>query len=137
MGKVRKTAALKAIARTWGDWRMIVPTDEIRQEHPHLLHCKHIWANNRYECNAYSVETSIGGVWQLNVFRHGNLEEISWTELQRIVHEIYGPEAVAVEVYPGIAEEWLTKNSVRVLWVLPATWSLPFGLHVAGAWGKS
>lgn len=135
MEKVRRTALLKSYARTWGEWTETEITDDLRREHPHLLHCKHIWGNHRYEVNAFSVETPVGGVWQLNVFRHGNLEQITWTELQRIVHELYGPEATAIEVYPALAQEWQTKADVRVLWLLPATWPLPFGLHFKTAWG--
>jgi hypothetical protein len=137
MTKVRKTALLKSLAKTWGAWQEAAVTDELQREHPHLLHCQHIWANNRYEVNAYIAQTPIGGVWQVNVFRHGDLEQITWPELQRIVHELYGPEAVAVEVYPALVDEWRTKSNLRILWVLPNTWPLPFGLHLPGAWGQN
>lgn len=132
----RKTAILKAYAREWGAWREVPVTDQMRQEFPLLMHCKHLWANNRYEVQAYAVETAIGGVWQLGVIRHGDIAQIEWKELQRIVHDLYGPEVHAVEVFPPVAEEWQTKVNVRILWVLPATYEMPFGLHMPGCWGK-
>lgn len=136
MGKARKTAVLKALARTWGEWTTQEPTDEIRRQHPHLKHCKCIWANNRYEVQGFICETSIGGVWQLTVLRHGDLEKITYGELQRIIHELFGENMVAVEVYPKMSDEWQTKTNLTVLWLLPASWSLPFGLQMPNAWGK-
>lgn len=134
--KTRKTAVLKAYAREWGAWNEAPITDEMRQEFPHLMHVKHIWANQRYEVQAFAVDSSIGGIWQLGIIRHGDIAQITWGELQRIVHELYGPEVTAVEVYPPIVDEWQTKHNLRVLWILPATYELPFGLHRPGAWGK-
>ena len=136
MGKARKTAILKAYAREWGEWREAPVTDEIRSKYPHLKHVSRIWANNRYEVQAFEVKTDIGGIWQIGVIRHGDIEKITWEELQRIIHELYGPEIVAVEMYPPIADEWQTKHNLRILWILPATYDVPFGLHVAGAWGR-
>ena len=132
----RQTAILKALARTWGEWKLTEPDDKIRSEHPHLRHCKCIWANNRYEVQGFVCETPIGGVWQLTVLRHGDLEKIMYSELQRIIHELFGDDIVAVEIYPALADEWQTKTNLTVLWMLPKTWPLPFGLHVKGAWGK-
>lgn len=136
MGKARKTAILKAFAREWGVWRQTECTDQMRSDFPHLMHCKHIWANQRYEVQAFVCETSIGGVWQLGIIRHGDIEAIAWGEIQRIVHDLFGSEVVAVEVYPAIEHEWQTTTGLRVIWILPSTWPLPFGLQLASAWGK-
>jgi hypothetical protein len=133
----RKTAQLKAFARgPWTPWSEVEITLEMRGDHAQLEHCKHIWANNRYEVQAFEVDTAIGGVWQITAVRHGDIEPIEWHEMQRIIHELYGPEVTAVEIYPPIAEEWDTKVNVRVAWILPSTWPLPFGLARSGAWGK-
>lgn len=132
----RQTAILKAYARTWGEWKQAEVTDKMREEFKHLKHCQRIWANNRYEVQSFQVNTAIGGVWQLGIIRHGDIAQIEWSELQRIVHELYGPEVTAVEMYPPVAEEWQTRHNLRVLWVLPATYQPPFGLHLPGAWGK-
>lgn len=135
--KVRKTAYLKSLARTWGDWTMTEPDEKLRAEHPHLRKCTSIWANNRFEVQCFPCDSKIGGVWQLNILRHGDLEAIEWAELQRIIHELYGPEIVAVEVYPSLDTEWKGSTKyLRVLWILPSTWTLPFGLHLPTAFGK-
>jgi hypothetical protein len=132
----RKTAVLKAYARTWGEWKINDVTDKMREEFKHLQHCKHIWSNNRYEVQAFVCQTSIGGMWQLGIIRHGDIEPISWDEIQRIVHELLNPEVVAVEIYPALQNAWPVKHNLRVIWVLPSTWPLPFGLEQPGAWGK-
>ena len=137
MGKTRRTAYLKALARTPGDWQRIGVTDEMRAQHKHLAHCAYIYSNNRVECQVFPIKTAIGGVNQLTCIRHGNIAELSWEELQRIVHELFGPEVTAVEVYPPLEHEWQTNLGLRVLWVLPSTWPLPFGLHLPGAWGQT
>jgi len=136
MGKVRQTALLKALARNPGEWKEKEVTDDMRRDFPHLLYCERVWFNNKHECQAFKVLSPIGGVWQLNVVRHGNLESTDWQEKQKIVHDLFGPEVYAVEIYPPIEHEWRTNLKISVLWVLPSTWALPFGLHVAGAWGK-
>lgn len=136
MGKARKTAVLKALARTWGSWTTQEPTDEIRRQHPHLRHCKSIHSNNRFEVHSFICETAIGGVWQIVIIRHGDLEQVTYAEGQRIIHELFGDDVVAVEVYPRLADEWHTSSNPRVLWILPSTWPLPFGLQMPNAWGK-
>jgi len=137
MGKAaRKMAVLKAYAREWGQWKNVELTDELCNDHPLLEHCKAIWENQRYEVQAFSVQTSIGGVWQLSIIRHSDLEPISWGEIQRIVHELYGPEVTAVELYPPLEAEWKTHANPRQIWVMPLTWERPFGLDLPGAWGS-
>jgi len=137
MGKAaRKTALLKAWAREPKPFERVEVTDEMRQEYPHLMHCSAIYANHKIEAQIFRLYTGIGGVWQVNMIRHGDIAPLSWEEIQAAVHELYGPEVTAVEIYPPIEYEWQTTLNLRVIWVLPHTWKLPFGLHVAGAWGK-
>ena len=137
MGKAaRKTAALKALARTWTPFEKVEITDELRSKWPLLRHCASIWANSRLEVHIYAITTEIGGVNQITLARHGQIEEVTWEEAQRAVHEIFGPEVCAVEVYPPFEYEWQTKLRLKILWVLPYTWHLPFGLHFPNAWGK-
>ena len=127
---------MKALAKTPGVWNEVEISDEMRDDYSHLKHCTNIWANNRLEVQAFAIKTEIGGVVQVNICRHGDIEQIGWTELQSVIHELYGPEAVAVEVYPQLIDEWQSKSNVRVLYVLPSTQALPFGLHFSTAWGR-
>lgn len=108
----------------------------MREKWPHLTHCSVIRSNNRFEVQFFQCNTSIGGVWQLGIVRHGDIEGCTWSEIQRIVHELFSPEVTAVEVYPPVEHEWHSRVNLRVIWVLPMTWELPFGLHKMGAWGK-
>lgn len=137
MPKARQTAILKAYARgPWTPWDTVAVTDKMRAEYPLLAHCTNIWANNRFEVQAFSIKTAIGGMWQLGIIRHGDIDQIMWEELQRIVHDLFGPEVTAIEIFPPLEHEWEVKKNVRVLWVLPSTWPLPFGLQVKGSWGQ-
>ena len=137
MGKAaRKTSVLKAYARGWSAFEKVLVTEKMRKEHPHLAHCESIWANNRIEAQIFYLATPIGGVTQISMIRHGNVEALTWTEIQRAIHELCGPEATAVEIYPAIDKEWVTTLNLRTVWVLPSTWEIPFGLHLPGAWGK-
>ncbi len=136
MGKARKTAILKAFARVQKPFEQVPITDEMIRDYPILMHCRAIYANSRVEVHMYALETSIGGVMQVTMVRHGNLEPLTWEEIQRSLHEIFGPEVVAVEIYPSLQNQWETNNGLRVLWVLPGVYELPFGLEKPGAWGK-
>jgi len=133
----RKTALLKSFGRHWTNFESVPITPEMIADHPLLATCRAIYANSRYEVQMFAVETSIGGVMQVTAIRHGDIEPAPWEDLQRLIHEIFGPEVVAVEVYPALQDEWVSKLNLRVVWILPATWTLPFGLHLPTAWGRS
>lgn len=137
MGKARKTAILKAYARTKTPFTFTEVTDDMRAKHQHLKFCRAIYSNSRIEVNLFACKTSIGGVMQCTMVRHGDLQPLSWGEIQDSLHEIFGPDIVAVEIYPSIADEWKPKTDVRVLWILPDTWTLPFGLHLPNSWGQT
>ena len=137
MGKAaRKTALLKAYARQWTALEPVAITAEMRANWPLLKHCASVYANSRLEVHIYQLETEIGGVNQVTIVRHGQIEDVTWEDAQRAVHEIFGPEVTAVEIYPPYEYEWSTKLRIKVLWVLPYTWNLPVGLHFPNAWGK-
>jgi hypothetical protein len=136
MPKVRQRQLVKAAARHWQPWREVPITEEMRAAHPHLRHCASIFSNHKYECQCFEIGTAIGGVMQCNIVRHGDIEPIEWEQLQAIIHELFGADAVAVEIFPALANEWHQKTRVRVLWVLPSTWPIPFGLECPSAWGR-
>jgi hypothetical protein len=132
----RKTALLKAYARTWTKFEQVEITEEMRDDYVVLRHCTSIYANSLFEAQLFKIETTIGGVWQCNLIRHGDIEPATWEQIQRAIHDLFGPEVVAVEVYPAIQHEWQSKANLRVVWILPSTWELPFGLQLQSAWGK-
>lgn len=136
MSKVRQRTLLKSAARRWTPWESVAVTEAMRSEHPHLRHCAGIFRNSRYEVQMFHCDSVIGGVVQATIVRHGDLEEMTWEELQRILRERFGPDAVAVEIYPKTADEWHVHTRVRVLWILPAGYQLPFGLEQPASWGR-
>lgn len=55
-------------------------------------------------------------------------DEVRWAEKQRIKNEIFGEEALAVEVFPS-QSRLVDQADAYHLWVLPEGVSLPFGIH--------
>ena len=135
----RERIAAKRVAqkKDWGDWRIVEVTDDLRRQYPFLEHCEAIWMNNRYEVQQYNCTSAIGGIVQLNIRRHFDVEEITWGELQRIKNELFGEQVCGVEMFPPEAVKWNPESNVRVLWLMPTSgWSLPFGLHLPTSWGR-
>ena len=132
-----KSQRLKAVAKSWTAFSEILITDEMKRDHEHLRTCKSMFANSRYQAEVFECASAIGGVIQLVVRRHlAGIDPISWDDLQRCKNDLYGPNAVAVEVYPAQNEQWRINREVRVLWILPQNYSLPVGLHLESSWGR-
>jgi hypothetical protein len=74
-------------------------------------------------------------VLQATIGRHGDLEPITWDELQRIKNELLGKESTAIEFFPS-EYHLVNQANLRHLWVLPTEFALPFGLHLPTAFGK-
>ena len=55
--------------------------------------------------------------------------DIAWRDKQRIKNELFGADRVAIEVFPPTADLVDGANMYH-LWVFPAGYSLPFGLHL-------
>ena len=133
---MRQRQALKAAARRRTPFERKEVTAEMREKFPFLRHCEAIFVNSRFEVQTYPCETSIGGVMQLNIRRHGDLSDPSYQELMRIKSELFGSDSVAIEVYPREENNWNVNARVRVLWIMPATYDLPVGLEKKNAWGN-
>lgn len=136
MGKVRQRTLMKIAAKKWTQFVSVPVTDELKAQHAFLEHCIEIRSNSRFECHLFACESAIGGVVQCNVRRHGDIAPITYDDLMMVKTAVFGPEVTAVEVYPPPGLEWGKNLPVRVLWILPATWSVPFGLHLPTAWGR-
>ena len=135
MGRAGRAAhRLKTIGREWSAWQEIPVTDEIRASSPHMAHVSRIFANSRFEAQCFTCATAMGGVAQLVVARHGHLEPVTWNDLQRVKNELFGVDALAVEVYP---REVVREMKIRILWILPEGTDLPYGLDKPSAWGNT
>ena len=136
MGRAtRLRAKMKALARSWSPFVSVPITEELIRMNPLLANCHAIFANSRYEVQLFNCPSPVGGVVQMLVARHGNIERITWEELQRVKNEIFGENYSAVELYPPSDTEWKVTREIRVLWILPLDYVPPFGLHLSGAWG--
>lgn len=112
-------------------------TDEMREEHQVLENIFKIYSNSRYEVHLFACSTAIGGVMQVTVARHFTKEEIPWDDMQRVKVEIFGEQAWALEIFPDTRAEWHPQKDVRVMWVMPSDYEVPFGLHRPESWGRS
>jgi hypothetical protein len=133
----RRTALIKAAARQNTPFEEVEITDAMRAAYPLLKGCTYLYRNSRCEVQIFSMETPIGGVNMVTIIRHGDVATLSWEEIQKSIHDLFGDDVTAVEIFPALKHEWHTKIGLRVLWILPAGYELPFGLHVKGAFGRN
>lgn len=89
-------------------------------------------SDKQYCVMTREIDTNIGKVTHACMRNQGSKEtnwkgtEISWSEKQRIKNEIFGEDAVAIEVFPKETELVDEVNMYHV-WVLHE-FELPFGL---------
>ena len=57
-----------------------------------------------------------------------NGADIAWRDKQRIKNELFGEDALAVEVYPRTVD-LIDRAPMFHLWIYPIQVKLPFGLH--------
>lgn len=83
--------------------------------------------------NAYLVvqdarQTEWGEVIHLEIAREDEQAIHNWMDLQDIKNYLFGPERVAIEVYPA-ASRLVNAQHAYHLWVLPEGFRIPFGIH--------
>ena len=83
--------------------------------------------DNKYVVMIRTVKTDWGEV-EHAAFRNLEGNDIPWAEKQKIKNEIFGPERIALEVFPKESELVDAANMYH-LWVLPVEFDLPFGIH--------
>lgn len=87
------------------------------------------WTNNVYSVQLYEQGSEWGPIEHLMIKRHDAAASRSWADFQRIKDELFGSERTAIEVYPP-ASELVDQANMYHLWILPAGFRLPFGLHL-------
>ena len=73
-----------------------------------------------------TVETEWGSVDHV-CMRNLQSTDIPWTDKQKIKNDFYGPERVAIEVFPR-ESELVDEAMMYHIWVLPEGMNIPFGL---------
>lgn len=88
------------------------------------------FSNDKYAVLVRTVKTEWGLVEHAAIRNTGSTD-IPWREKQRIKNELFGPERIAVEVFPAESDLVDVANMYHI-WVLPIRIRLPFGLHKGG-----
>jgi hypothetical protein len=85
--------------------------------------------NGKYVVQEFHHETTWGEVVNLMIRYYDNTEpkRPPWYDMQRIKNELFGPERVAVEVFPK-ESRLVDQANMWHLWVLPEGFELPFSL---------
>lgn len=86
-----------------------------------------VWANGKYAVLIREVKSPWGPVQHAAISTLASTD-IPWRDKQRIKNELFGPERVAIEVFPA-ESQMVDGANMYHLWVLPPGTALPFGLH--------
>ena len=86
-------------------------------------------SNDGYTVSSRLIRTAIGTVEHVAISKlTPERGDIPWAVKQQIKNELFGSNAVAIEVFPA------EKNLIDVcdiyhLWVMPKHYAMPFGIH--------
>ncbi|CEG25989.1 DUF7694 domain-containing protein [Bacillus sp. B-jedd] len=86
-----------------------------------------VYSNREYAVLIRTADTEWGPVEHAAI-RNVASSDITWAEKQRIKNEIFGPERIAIEVFPK-ESELVDEANMYHLWVLPEGMTLPFGIY--------
>ncbi|MGL5922147.1 DUF7694 domain-containing protein [Chroococcidiopsis sp.] len=122
----RRAYDFKQMARdAWSEWEWLDVASHEKAPHDLLKAC----LNNVYSVQFFQKYTAWGIINHLMVRRHDAKPIRSWSDMQRIKNELIGSDRVGVEVYPSVTDV-VDDANIYHLWVLPAGYTLPFGLHL-------
>ena len=81
----------------------------------------------KYVALCRKLQTEWGEVTHVAI-RNADETDIPWAEKQRIKNELFGRDALAIEVFPKMSR-LIDEANMYHLWVLPDGFEMPFGLH--------
>lgn len=119
MNRASRRATLSRIRATRDEWHPFelvtdIPADRLEKHRARVGDLRSCWRNNIYAVQVFAR----AGAMHLAIRRHDGAEVRGWSDLQRIKTELYGPERVAIEIYPRESELENAAN-MRHLFVLP------------------
>ena len=110
----------------WGEWRMTALPNGIPGGHGWCRDIRLAHANDLYAVLERPVATRWGEVRHLAIRTASNLEP-PWRDKQRIKNELFGEDAIALEVMPATAE-LVDEAGMYHMWILPPGFEMPFTL---------
>lgn len=82
-----------------------------------------------YTVSSRLIKTALGNVEHVTISRLTSEKgDIPWAIKQQIKNELFGMNAVAIEVFPS-EKNLIDVCDVYHLWVLPKHFTMPFGIH--------
>lgn len=113
----------------WRAWEFIETPPELHQLwHKGWTRDIHTVARNGWCSVLIRDVPTPWGIVKHAAIRTALQAELGWAEMQRLKNEVFGADAVAIEVYPPKAST-IDEADMYHLWVLPQGMTLPFGLH--------
>jgi hypothetical protein len=133
-------ATFPGVDENWGEWFRFpstapgaCPMDLIIGNPRASRSSECSYLNHWYVVTLFEFPCEWGDVIQVSVVRTDDAR-ITWAELQRIKNELFGCERLGIEVLPP-ESELVDRENAYHFWILPEDSSLPFGLHLPGAFG--
>ena len=118
----------------WQPWERLPPTFAMRSSDGWCGEVEWLARNWLYLVMVRPIATAWGPVQHLAIRTASNLEP-PWRDKQRIKNELFGEDAVAVEVMPPAAEI-VDEADMYHMWVLPEDFALPFTLRTDAGSGR-
>ena len=123
----RHAERLEARARAsgkWGEWEVTYLPHGIPDRNGWCQDVRYVWKNNLYVALVRYLETDWGTMRHAAIRTARNLEP-PWRDKQRMKNEIFGEEAVAIEVMPEMSR-LVDLADMYHIFVLPEGMRLPF-----------
>lgn len=131
MSATAKTLAREKVALRTGDWpEWVFQTVTEPQGGGWLREVGCVYHNKIFAVLCRVVQTSWGEVTHAAI-RNVSETDIAWRDMQRIKNDLFGEDAVALEVFPP-TWDLVDEANMYHLWVLPDGFTLPFTLSSAG-----
>lgn len=124
---LRRAMQARATGR-WPAWRWHSTPDGAPNAKGWAREFTRIAENGIFSVPIRDVPTPWGTVRHAMISTPAGAIEPTWAERQRIKNELLGRERVAVEVFPAMSQ-LVDAADCYHLWLLPAGFALPFGLH--------
>ena len=125
---LRRAAISEARRRQSWDWRELSIDPALLARYPAVQRVRMIARNDFYIVQVFDVVTTIGVVTHLAIRGIDDHREPPWRDMQRIKNELVGETLEAVHVCPR-QTDLVDQADMYHLFVLPAGYDLPFGLH--------